>query len=238
MHAMKIEILLFDGFDDLDAFGPFEVFTGAGLHTRLVTAEPREHVVSSGGARIAPHGELSDPDLVLVPGGGWDDRSGPGVYAETRRGVITAALAAHHAAGRRVGSVCTGAMLLAEAGLLTGRPAITHHGAHDDLRGFGANVIDGARVVDDGDIITAAGVTSGLDLALHVVAGELGEEAALAEAAEIEHEPPVAVDRQLGIARIAGLRRLERGGDGLEACGDQAPINAASASGRSTPTKA
>lgn len=184
---MKIEILLFDGFDDLDAFGPFEVLTGSGLETRFVTVEPSAVVVSNGGARIVPHGVLSNPDLVLIPGGGWNDRSGSGAYAEARKGVITDALARRHAAGGRIGSVCTGAMLLAEAGLLTGRPAITHHSAIEDLKGFGVNVIEGARVVDDGDLITAAGVTSGLDLALHLVERELGTAAAQAAADEIEH---------------------------------------------------
>jgi transcriptional regulator GlxA family with amidase domain len=184
---MKIEILLFDGFDDLDAFGPFEVLTGSGLETRLVTVVPQDVVVSNGGARVMPHGVLGDPDLVLVPGGGWNDRGERGSYAEARKGVIGEALVRRHAAGGRIGSICTGAMLLAEAGLLTNRPAITHHSAIEDLKGFGANVIETARVVDDGDIITAAGVTSGLDLALHLVARELGIEAAQAAADEIEH---------------------------------------------------
>src|SRR4051812_25974354 len=84
--GMKIEILLFDGFDDLDAFGPFEVLTGAGLATTFVTVEPAELVTSGGGARIVPHGVLGDPDLVLVPGGGWSDREGPGAWAQARRG--------------------------------------------------------------------------------------------------------------------------------------------------------
>jgi transcriptional regulator GlxA family with amidase domain len=181
-----IEILLFDGFDDLDAFGPFEVLSEAGLATRFVTIAPLERVTSSHGARVVPDGVLGDPDLVLVPGGGWNDRGGAGAYAEARRGVIPEALADRHARGRRIGSVCTGAMLLAEAGLLTGRPAITHHSAIEDLRAFGAEVREGARVVDDGDIITAAGVTSGIDLALHLVEQELGPEAAEAGAAEIE----------------------------------------------------
>src|SRR3954451_13703018 len=140
---MKTEILLFDGFDDLDAFGPFEVLTGSGLETRFVTVEPRDHVVSNGGARIVPHGVLGDPDLVLVPGGGWNTRSDQGAWAEARRGVIPAALRRRHEAGGRIGSVCTGAMLLAVAGLLRGRPAITHHSALDDLRAAGAYVRDG-----------------------------------------------------------------------------------------------
>ena len=183
---MTIEILLFDGFDDLDAFGPFEVLSEAGLDTRFVTIEPAERVRSAHGAKVVPDGVLGDPDLVLVPGGGWHDRTGPGAWAEARRGVITTALAERHAAGRRIGSVCTGAMLLAEAGLLRGRPAITHHSAVEDLRRFGADVREGERMVDDGDIITAAGVTSGIDLALYLVEQELGAEAAAAGAREIE----------------------------------------------------
>lgn len=183
---MTIEILLFDGFDDLDAIGPFEVLNGAGIPTRFVTVQAQERVRSSHGATVVPHGVLGDPDLVLVPGGGWSDRDQPGAYQEARRGVITAKLAERHANGRRVGSVCTGAMLLAEAGILTGRPAITHHSAIEDLRAAGADVQDGARFVDDGDILTAAGVTSGIDLALHIVRTQLGDDAARAEADEIE----------------------------------------------------
>jgi transcriptional regulator GlxA family with amidase domain len=192
--AMTIEILLFDGFDDLDAFGPFEVLNEAGLPTRFVTIEPRETVRSSHGATIVPDGVLGDPDLLLVPGGGWNDRQHGGVYLEARRGAIGKALAARHAAGRRIASVCTGAMLLAEAGILRGRPAITHHTAIDDLCGFGVDVREGERVVDDGDVITAAGVTSGIDLALHLVEAELGPEAAAAGARELEWDQPGSTD--------------------------------------------
>jgi transcriptional regulator GlxA family with amidase domain len=183
---MKIEILLFDGFDDLDAFGPFEVLTGAGFDTRFVTIEPRETVRSSHGATIVPEGVVGDPDLVVIPGGGWNDRETGGVYLEARRGMIPEALRRRHEAGRRIASVCTGAMMLAEAGILKGRPAITHHSAIEDLKGFGVDVREGARFVDDGDIMTAAGVTSGIDLALHIVRTTLGEAAAQAEAHEIE----------------------------------------------------
>src|SRR4051812_13423061 len=133
---MKIEILLFDGFDDLDAFGPFEVLAQAGLDTRFVTVEPRERVVSNGGATIVPDGVLGDPDLLVVPGGGWNSRGERGAWTEARRGTIPRLLAERHAAGGRIASVCTGAMLLAEAGILAGRPAITHHTAIEDLRGF------------------------------------------------------------------------------------------------------
>jgi transcriptional regulator GlxA family with amidase domain len=183
---MRTEILLYDGFDDLDAFGPFEVLSGAGLDTRFVTLEPRDAVASSHGARVIPDGVLGEPDLVLVPGGGWNDGKPAGARAEAERGDIPAALARRHAAGGRVGSVCTGAMLLAAAGLLSGRPATTHHSALDDLRAAGADVRADERVVDDGDIVTAAGVTSGIDLALHLVREARGETVARAAAREIE----------------------------------------------------
>jgi transcriptional regulator GlxA family with amidase domain len=183
---MEIEILFYDGFDDLDVFGPFEVLAGAGLPVRLVTAEPRDEVVSAGGARIVPHGVLGDPDLVLVPGGNWGSRAAEGAWAEAQRGVMGAALRARLEAGRDIGAVCTGAMILAHEGLLQGRRAITHHDALSDLEGYGADVQHGARFVDDGDIVTAAGVTSGIDLALWLVERELGPDAAAREAEEIE----------------------------------------------------
>jgi transcriptional regulator GlxA family with amidase domain len=183
---MDIEILFYDGFDDLDVFGPFEVLAGAGIRTRLVTAEPSDEVVSAGGARIVPHGVLGDPDLVLVPGGNWSSRGPRGAWAEAQRGTIGAAMKARHEAGGAIGSVCTGANILAAAGLLQGRRAITHHSAIGDLAAEGAQVAHGERFVDDGDIVTAAGVSSGIDLALWLVERELGADAATAQAQEIE----------------------------------------------------
>jgi transcriptional regulator GlxA family with amidase domain len=183
---MDIEILFYDGFDDLDVFGPFEVFTGAGVNTRLVTVEPQDIVVSAGGARIVPHGVVGDPDLVLVPGGNWGSRASRGAWAEAEKGRIGAFMRARLESGRRIGSICTGGMILAHEGLLRGRPAITHHDAIDDLVASGADVQHGQRFVDDGDIVTAGGVTSGIDLALYIVENEVGPEAAAAEAEEIE----------------------------------------------------
>jgi transcriptional regulator GlxA family with amidase domain len=183
---MEIEILFYDGFDDLDVFGPFEVLTGAGLTVRLVTVEPQDTVVSAGGARIVPHGVVGDPDLVIVPGGNWDSRGPRGAWAQAQRGTIGAFMRRRLESGRRIGSICTGGMILAHEGLLRGRPAITHHTAIDDLIAYGADVQHGRRYVDDGDIMTAGGVTSGIDLALHIVETEAGAEAAATEAEEIE----------------------------------------------------
>ena len=108
-----------------------------------------------------------------MPGGGLLDGSPTGVLAEIERGAIPAALARCTRAGVAIASVCTGALLLGAAGLLAGRPATTNRLALDRLRETGAEVID-ERVVDDGDILTAQGVTAGMDLALWLVERERG----------------------------------------------------------------
>ncbi|MFB6304405.1 MAG: DJ-1/PfpI family protein [Haloferacaceae archaeon] len=175
----RVAILIYDGFDELDAVGPYETFhmaadLGADVDASLVTLEARERVRASHGTVVEPQGVLPDPadpdapDLLVVPGGGWNDRSPAGAWAEAERGVVPDAVAAHHEAGATVASVCTGGMLLSRAGLLDGRPAVTHRGALDDLRETGAEVVE-ERVVDDGDVVTAGGITSGIDLALHLV---------------------------------------------------------------------
>ena len=192
---MEVTIIVFDGFDELDAIGPYEVFAnaereGADLSVDLRSLEDRDRVTASHGLRIEPDGRLdaADPDLVVVPGGGWNDRDDAGAWAEAERGDLPRAVASLHEAGTRVASVCTGAMILARAGLTTDRPAITHHGAVEDLRASGAEVVD-ARVVDDGDLVTAGGVTSGIDLALHIVSQEFGEDLATSIADQMEYQP-------------------------------------------------
>jgi transcriptional regulator GlxA family with amidase domain len=186
---MHVQILIYDGFDELDAIGPYEILHGAGFPTELATLEPAERITASHGTVLVPHATLAErPDLLLVPGGGWRDRRPVGTHAEYERGVIPAAIAERHAAGSRIASVCTGAMLLAKAGILDGRPATTHWAAYDDLRAHGIDVHAEARVVDDGDVLTCGGVTSGLDLALHIVEAELGGEAATFAARLLEHD--------------------------------------------------
>lgn len=197
---MRIAIVLFDGFDELDAIGPYEVFRnaelgGADLHATLVTRDRAAQVTGAHGLVVVPHDVLSpDVDLVLVPGGGWNDRSEAGAWGEAERGQLPAALRDLAGRGVAMGSVCTGAMLLAVAGLVQGRPAVTHRGALDALRQSGAEVID-ARVVDDGDLLTAGGVTSGIDLALWIVERTAGAHLADAVAREMEYERRGAVWR-------------------------------------------
>jgi len=195
---VNVDIVLYEGFDELDAVGPFEVFqnaagAGADCRVRLVTLDPTDSVTASHGMCVEPDGTLPDPgasdapDLLVVPGGGWNDRSAAGAWAEYKRGVVPEAAAAQYDAGATVASVCTGGMLLAAAGLLDGRPAVTHASALDDLRETDA-VVREERVVDDGRVVTAGGVTAGIDLALHLVAREFGEETATQVATTLEYD--------------------------------------------------
>lgn len=186
-------VLLFDGFESLDAFGPYEVLSvgaaaGPDYDVSLVTAGVADSVESAHGATVVPDTTVADadPDLLVVPGGGWNDGADRGARAEADRGVVPDLLA-DLAPTTTVAGVCTGGMLLARAGLLDGRPAVTHAGALDDLSATDADVVE-ARVVDAGDVLTAGGVTAGIDLALYLLAREFGLEVAAEVEETIEHE--------------------------------------------------
>jgi len=128
------------------------------------------------------------PDLVLVPGG----RGTRSLVEDT---VLLARLRRLHDEGTILASVCTGSLLFAAAGLLEGRPATTHHGALAELQGLDGSceVRRDERYVDDGDVLTAAGVSAGIDLALHLVDRFAGTERARAVRSAIQYdpEPPV-----------------------------------------------
>ena len=189
---MRIDILLYDGFDELDAMGPYEVLRtaaghGADIEVTLVGGHGPGTIVADHGTRIVvDRGVSDDADVILVPGGGWITRSDRGAWGEAQRGAIPALIAAAHERGAVIASVCTGALLLAAAGITQGRSATTHHDAIEDFRATGADIVD-ARVVDAGDIITAGGVTSGFDLALALIERAAGREVADAVAWDIEY---------------------------------------------------
>ncbi|MFC4987282.1 DJ-1/PfpI family protein [Saliphagus infecundisoli] len=202
MDVSTVAIAVFEGVEELDAIGPYETFSVAGdsggdLDVSLRTLEPTDRVTCAHGLRIEPDGELSGgADLIVVPGGGWTSGEG-GVRTVVENGRLPAALADWSEAGREdrmIASVCTGAMVLAEAGVLDCRPATTHASALSDLRETGAEVVD-ARIVDDGDLLTAGGVTAGIDLALHLVARICGDDVARATATTLEHDRPSDVYR-------------------------------------------
>ena len=192
---MRVQIVVFDGFDELDALAPLEVLRraaelGADMIVELVTLVPREEVTAAFGLRLRPDAALdldAPPDLMLVPGGGWNAGGTTGVRAEIARGELPAAIAHLHARGTLIATVCTGALLATAAGIIAGRHATTHAAALDALRESGAEVTH-ARVVDDGDLISSGGVTSGLDLALWLVERFFGPQTAVAIERRMEYE--------------------------------------------------
>ncbi|WP_199442091.1 DJ-1/PfpI family protein [Umezawaea beigongshangensis] len=190
----KVDVLVFDGVDDLDVVGPLEVLdlsrrAGSGVVARLVALEPGPGVHTRAGLTLGPvhRWEPGEADVVLVPGGGFAGGAATGVRAEIESGRLPGALRAAERPGLVFASVCTGALLLAAAGLLDGRPCTTHHLALAELEAAGGRVVPG-RVVDDGDRVTSGGVTSGLDLGLHLVERYAGAETAAGVARVMEHE--------------------------------------------------
>jgi transcriptional regulator GlxA family with amidase domain len=182
---MRIEILVFEGFDEIDVFGPFEVLSSAGFEVELVALEPG-NLHSMRGVRLHVAGTLARPEALVVPGGGWLNRAPEGAWTQVQRGVLPVALADVATSARWMASVCSGAMLLAAAGLLAGRYATTNRGAYDDLRPHVLEVVE-ERVVDDGDIITSGSLTSGLDLGLWITERELGSAVADRVARSLEY---------------------------------------------------
>jgi len=188
-------IVLFDGVEELDAFGPWEVlsfwcrqFPQDGWEVALC-ALSGGFVTAAKGAVVIPH-ELwrDDLDLVLVPGGA-------GTRDLLRRPEVLEMLRAAHARGALVTSVCTGSLVLAAAGLLAGRPATTYHAAYDELLALAPDCLPDreSRWVDSGEIVTAAGVSAGIDMALHLVDRLAGTERAreVRRGIQYDPEPPV-----------------------------------------------
>ena len=182
---MEIAFLLFEGITPLDAIGPFEVLGKLpGAVVKFVARVPGPYRTRGNSlALIAdyPLDAVPSPDILVVPGG-------PGADDTARDDAVTGWVRAVHADTRWTTSVCTGALILGAAGILKGLPATTHWRAMDDLRGFGAEPTS-RRVVRDGKVITAAGVSSGIDMALMLAAEVAGEEVAKAIQLGIEYAP-------------------------------------------------
>jgi transcriptional regulator GlxA family with amidase domain len=190
---MRIEIVVFDGMDELDAVVPFEVLTNASHFQKdwdvaLVGVREPGVVVGSHGMRLDVTETLGSPDAVVVPGGGWGDRAPKGAWQLATDENLREHLRVIAKDAEWVASVCTGAMLLAAAGITKDRPATTHHVAHEDLRASGADLKAEYRVVDDGDLLTCGGVMSGMDLSLWIVERDLGPEVAARVSQEMEYE--------------------------------------------------
>ncbi len=182
---MNIAILIYDRFTALDAIGPYEVLSRLpGSELAYEAAEPGPVRTDNGVLEIVVEhsiSEFSAPDIVLVPGG-------PGEVAARAGGPVLEWLRNVHATSTWTTSVCTGSLVLAEAGLLEGRRATSHWLALEKLREMGAEPVS-ERVVFDGKIVTAAGVSAGIDMALGLAAKVAGVAVAQAIQLGIEYDP-------------------------------------------------
>src|SRR6476659_7058113 len=182
---MKIAILLFDRFTCLDAIGPYQVLSGLpGAEVSFVAERPgpiRDEVGSLVVSASAGLPAWPRPDVIVV-------RGGPGTRDQMQDGPVHEWLRTADQATTWTTSVCTGSLILAGAGLLAGRRATTHWLAMDELGALGATPV-GDRVVSDGKYVTAAGVSSGIDMALTLTGRLAGDDTAQAIQLMIEYDP-------------------------------------------------
>jgi putative intracellular protease/amidase len=207
---MEIAILLYDRFTPLDAIGPYEVLSRLpGARARFVAPEPGPVGTDNGMLTLVAEASLEDasrPDIVLVPGG-------PGEVAARAGGAALDWLRGVHETSTWTTSVCTGSLILAAAGLLAGRRATSHWLALEQLRELGAEPVS-ERVVFDGKLVTAAGVSAGIDMALALAARIAGEEVAQAIQLGIEYDPQPPFDSgspaKAPAAIVEGVRAYSR----------------------------
>lgn len=191
-----VGMLIFDDVEVLDFCGPFEVFSVARpvgeaddalcLFQVLTIAEEPRTVRCRGGLLVQPHATTSDCpplDMLVVPGG-------MGTRRERHNTRLLEWIAAQSERAELTASVCTGAFLLAESGLLNGRRATTHWASVDWMRETypAITMLADARVVDEGHIITSAGISAGIDMSLHVVARLHGQDVAEWTARRMEYD--------------------------------------------------
>lgn len=188
----RVCIVIFDEVEVLDFCGPFEVFSVTGGRQGLTpfevctVAEENGAVKARGGLSVNPAYSFENcprPDILLVPGGMGTRRemNNPGMLGWLTRNAEGAEL---------ILSVCSGALVLAKAGLLHGLSATTHHCALDELRAIDPDIaVDSEkRFIDNGRVIVSAGISAGIDMSLHVVARLLGKEQALETARYMEYQ--------------------------------------------------
>lgn len=183
---LQVAILFYDGMTALDAIGPYEVLQAPTLNTdvRFVASKKGVKQTDFGKLRLTADYSLEEtphPDILIVPGTAYPKA----IMSDPQ---VIEWIAQVHKTTKWTASVCTGALGLAAAGILKGMKATTHWLAHDVLKQFGA-IPTKERVVRDGKVFTAAGVSSGIDMALILVAEEFGADAAQLTQLLIEYDP-------------------------------------------------
>jgi len=190
MDDFRIGIWIWDGVEELDFAGPYEVLTAWARMARdertisvQLVAASTDPITCSHGLRVIPDVALADlgpVDLFLHPGGRVGELLEDEGFQEHLR---------ERARETLMTSVCNGALVYGKAGLLAGRPAATHWSAVESLAELGVDVDPDARFVDDGNVVTSAGVSAGIDMALHLVERLHNEEAARLVRRYIQYEP-------------------------------------------------
>ncbi len=199
MERKRVGIVLFPEIEVLDFCGPFEVFSVTRLNETnrretpspfevLLVAASSEPVITTGGMHVLPHHTFDDapPLQILVVPGGW------GTRAEINHPTTLDWISKQARHVETLTSVCTGSMLLGKAGLLSGRRATTHWRSLDWMREEfpDVEVVRDEHVVEDGNVITSAGISAGIDMALHIVKRYFGEPIARATARHMEYPYP------------------------------------------------
>ena len=208
---MQIAIVLYDRFTALDAVGPYEVLWRVpGARVRWIGAEARPYATDRGLQLVAEatFEDVPSPDVLVVPGG-----TGTLAALEDRRLVDWIRRA--DATSTWTTSVCTGALLLGAAGLLDGLRATTHWAYMDRLADYGAEATS-ERVVEQGKVITSAGVSSGIDMALTLAARIAGDDVAQAIQLRIEYDPEPPFDAGSPAKAPAEVVELARAGQRAE----------------------
>jgi transcriptional regulator GlxA family with amidase domain len=210
---VRIAILIFDKLTALDAVGPYEVLSRLpNAQLSFVAKEPGPKRTDTGALSLTADlaiSDLPDPDIVLVPGG-------EGNRPLMKDPEVLDWLRTAHETTTWTTSVCTGALVLGAAGILEGKRATTHWVYREKLREFGAEPTV-ARFVEDGKVLTAAGVSAGIDMALHLAAREVGEDFAKGVQLGIEYDPSPPFDtgspEKTPPELVEVVRRVEESGD-------------------------
>lgn len=198
---MNVAILIFNEVEVLDFCGPFEVFSVTGVRGdtsapfNVYTIAEQSTILARNRLHITPHYTLDNcpsPDILVVPGGGGTHADGTpfGSRREMHNKKLLQWLRETVPNTQHVLSVCTGALILANAGLTQNMKATTHHGALDALRQTDTtlDIRKDERVVDNGQFVFSGGISAGIDASFHLVAKVLGQDAALETAAYMEYD--------------------------------------------------
>ena len=194
MNKMKVGIYVFDGVEVLDFAGPFEVFSratlkGQNLFEVFTIGKTNTQINTYNNLKLIPEKSFSDAlalDVLIVPGGS-------GIQEHELQDSITLDwIKAQSKKVPVIASVCTGALLLGACGLLNNKKATTHHENLEELKSICPSVelVKNTPFVDQGNVLSSAGIATGIDLSLHLVARLFGEAVAIATAEKIAYKKP------------------------------------------------